>query len=123
MAKKILVVDDDPGIVDALSLVLGTAGYEVETSLTGDFVDGLTPSTLPDLILLDVRLSGTDGRELCRSLKADPDTKDVPILMVSADHNVEHEIHLCGANGFIAKPFEIKDLLSNVADTLTPHTS
>src|SRR6266566_42019 len=83
-AKKILVVDDDPGILDALQLTLEDAGYEVTTTEKGDYAENLrnTNGGLPDAIILDVLLSGKDGRIICQKLKSQEDTRHVPIIMI-----------------------------------------
>src|SRR5947209_19129198 len=102
-AKKILVVDDDPGILDALKLTLEDAGYEVQTSDKGDYAENLrdTNGGLPDLIILDVLLSGKDGRTICRALKNRPDTQHIPIIMISAHPGAADSVRAVGANDFV----------------------
>jgi DNA-binding response OmpR family regulator len=114
MSKKILVIDDDEGILDALELMLDTAGYKVETSPDGAVLKKLNEDNLPNLILLDVLLSGEDGRELCKILKNKEHTKKVPVLMISADPATKVGAKLCGADDFLAKPFEMNELLKKV---------
>src|SRR3954463_15797157 len=83
---SILVVDDDPGILDALRFLFEEEGYQVQTSEKGDYAEALHEDNggLPDLIVLDVLLSGKDGREICRKLKSRADTRHIPIVMISA---------------------------------------
>ena len=73
------------------------------------------PNGHPDLLLLDIWLSGWDGREICRSLKAREETKHLPIVLCSASRDGERMAREAGADGFIAKPFALDDLLATVA--------
>lgn len=116
MSKRILVIDDDEAITIAFQVVLEMAGYEVTTSMNTDVIKKLTKKTLPDLILLDVLLSGADGRLVCKALKKDKLTKDIPIIMVSAHPSASKSTLEAGANGFISKPFEMKELLDTVKE-------
>lgn len=115
--KKILVADDDEAIADALKLMLEMAGYEVSLTKNGDTLRTIT-MLQPDLVLLDIWMSGIDGREICATLKSDRKTKDIPVILVSASRNASASVKQCSADDFIAKPFEMKDLLKKV-DTLT----
>src|SRR5579885_2416984 len=117
-AHKILVVDDDPDILDAVKLMLEYAQYEVEISEKAECVEKLRKGNLPSLILLDVLLSGKDGRELCKLLKSKKDTKHIPIIMISAHPNLKNSVKECGAQDFLAKPFEMDELLAKVAHLL-----
>ena len=116
LAKKILVVDDDPDILDALQMLLEFAGYEVKTSEKGEYAENLhdTNGGLPDLIILDVLLSGKDGRLICQKLKSQRDTKHIPIIMISAHPNAKQSVSAVGANDFIAKPFDMDEFLAMV---------
>ncbi len=116
-AKRILVVDDDPDILDALQLLLEFAGYEVKTAEKGEYAENLrdTNGGLPDLIILDVLLSGKDGRLICQKLKSQEDTKRIPIMMISAHPNARHSVTAVGADDFMAKPFDMDELLAKVA--------
>ena len=119
-AKKILVVDDDPGILDALQLTLEDAGYEVTTTEKGDYAENLrdTNGDLPDVIILDVLLSGKDGRIICQKLKSQEDTRHVPIIMISAHPGAKQSVKAVGADDFLAKPFDIDVLLAKIAQYL-----
>jgi DNA-binding response OmpR family regulator len=113
--KQILIVDDDPDILDALQFVLKDAGYTTETTQSGESVENLIhEKDFPDLIILDVLLSGKDGREICRKLKHNEKTKKIPILMISAHPDIEKTVIEAGADAFIAKPFDIEELLQTV---------
>jgi DNA-binding response OmpR family regulator len=116
-AKKILVVDDDPDILDALQFMLEDAGYEVKTSEKGEYAENLHDSNggLPDVIILDVLLSGKDGRLICQKLKSQEETKRIPIIMISAHPNAKQSVSAVGADDFMAKPFDMDDLLATIA--------
>lgn len=116
-SKKILVVDDDLDILDALKFALEDAGYEVTTTEKGEYAENLrdTNGGLPDVIILDVLLSGKDGRLICQKLKSQDDTKHIPIIMISAHPNARHSVHHVGADDFLAKPFDFDELLDAIA--------
>lgn len=111
---KILIIDDDEGIVDALSLILKDEGYTVGTSLKGTEAIKKVKDYKPKVILLDMLLSGKDGRDICRQLKTDPQTMKTPILMISAHPSASQEAMKVGADAFLAKPFDTADLLKVV---------
>src|SRR5437588_12799390 len=115
-AKKILVVDDDPDILDALRFMLEDSGYEVKTSEKGEYAENLhdTNGGLPDVIILDVLLSGKDGRIICQKLKSQEDTKHIPIIMISAHPDAKQSVKAVGADNFLAKPLEMDELLMKV---------
>ena len=115
--KKILVVDDDPDILDALQFMLEDAGYEVKTTEKGEYAENLhdTNSGLPDVIILDVLLSGKDGRLICQKLKSQQETKRIPIIMISAHPNAKQSVTAVGADDFVAKPFDMDELLAKIA--------
>lgn len=115
-APLILVVDDDPGILDALRMLFESEGYRVLTCAKGDYVEALRENTgaLPDVIVLDVLLSGKDGRTICRTLKSEEATRHIPIVMISAHPAAEQSVKEVGADAFVAKPFAIDELLDTV---------
>jgi len=114
--KKILVVDDNPDILLALQTVLEDAGYNVEVSEQIQNIPLATRdvSDLPDVLLLDMLLSGQDGRKITKQLKSQDSTKHIPIILFSAYPSAEYDAQLAGANGFIAKPFDIDVLLGKI---------
>ena len=111
--KKILVVEDDEFVVEAMSMILEEQGFDVVSSTNGEiFNDG--DFTHPDLILLDIRLSGRDRRDICKWLKDHPEMKHIPVILISGNRDI-HNIHKeCGADGYIVKPFDLSDLLDKV---------
>jgi DNA-binding response OmpR family regulator len=116
----ILVVDDDPAILDSLRFLFEDEGYRVQTSEKGDYADSLRDDNggLPDLIVLDVLLSGKDGRAICRKLKSQDETRHIPIVMISAYPDAERSSKEVGADAFVAKPFAIDDVLMTVETLL-----
>lgn len=111
--KRILVADDDPAILEVITLMLEDAGYEVDTSVNGETIEKVH-GLLPDLILLDIWMSGMDGRDVCKHLRARKKTRHIPIVMVSANKDAKTIALDAGANDFLAKPFEMNKLLSLV---------
>jgi DNA-binding response OmpR family regulator len=114
MSKKILVADDDPGILEAIQLVLEDEGYEVVTTVDGETIYQMEKE-YPDLLLLDIWMSGQDGSDICKFLKSRETTKDIPIIMISANKDTEEIAKKAGADDFITKPFEIEELINKVA--------
>ena len=112
--KRVLVVDDNLDILHLVQLILKNHGFEVLISPRGEDVVAKTECFSPQVILLDVFLSGYDGREICRELKANPKTKDIPVIMFSAHTKREDIISECHADDFIAKPFEVTELVAKV---------
>lgn len=111
--KKIMIADDDPGIVDAVEIILDFEGYQVSSTVNGATVLDMK-TEFPDLLLLDIWMSGFDGRDICRKLKNDDTTKNIPIIMISASRDIEKSAYSAGADDFLAKPFEIDDLLGKI---------
>jgi CheY-like chemotaxis protein len=113
MSKRILIVDDSQAILDVMSLALLAEGYEVSTSLTSVPLRHME-GNLPDLILLDVLLSGEDGGEICQRLKSDERTRHIPVILISAHASLQGTAARCGADGFLVKPFHLNDLRETV---------
>ena len=114
--KTILIVDDEPDIVLAIATILEDAGYVVAFATRREsMMQWLRKESLPDLILLDMLLSGQRGAQITEELKQRHETSHIPILMLSAHPDAEQEARAAGADGFIAKPFDLDDLLATVA--------
>lgn len=112
--KKILVADDNPAILDALKIMLEEEGYEVETTIDGATANDMK-EPLPDLLLLDIWMSGVDGGNICKLIKSTATTKHIPVIMVSASKDTEQIAKDAGADDFISKPFQMDALLAIVA--------
>lgn len=115
MGKRILAIDDNPAILDVLNEILSFEGYEVVTISDGRKVFDTVEQVHPDLILLDVMLDNLDGREICRALKNNRMFSGIPVIMISATHDLKSLLDQPGApDDFIAKPFDIYYLISKV---------
>lgn len=112
--KKIMIADDDPGIVDAIEMLLEFEGYQVSSTVDGATVLELKNEDLPDLLLLDIWMSGQDGRDICKKFKQDETTKHIPVVMISASRDIKESAMEAGADDFLAKPFEMNDLLTKI---------
>ena len=115
----ILVLDDEPDLLELLSVLLTGAGYQVYTTQTAEGMEiYLKEGSLPDLLVLDLLLAGSHGGELVCHMKADERTQDIPILIISAHPSAEQEAHVRGADAFLAKPFDIDEFLALVESLL-----
>jgi CheY-like chemotaxis protein len=119
---RILVVDDEPSIVKLVKTTLVGRGHTVDEAFDG--VEALAQAKLhhPDLILLDVMMPRMDGTEVRKRLLADPATKDIPVIHLSAvgDYDKQRQALNEGATDYIVKPFTPSDLADRVADNLDP---
>jgi two-component system alkaline phosphatase synthesis response regulator PhoP len=113
---KVLVVDDEIYIVHILDFSLGMEGYEVATALDGEQALEKARADKPDLIVLDIMMPRLDGYETCRRLKADPQLKDVPVILLTAKgRNVDQKIGFeVGADDYITKPFSPRKLVDRI---------
>jgi CheY-like chemotaxis protein len=115
--KTILVVDDEPPIVEIVALVLKYEGYQVLTAGNGKEALACLGLAKVDLVLSDTMMPGMDGRELCRRLEADPESRSIPFVLMSATHTVA-QLDSCNPTTFIRKPFDVEQLLNVVARVL-----
>ncbi len=111
---KILVVDDDQSILDAMEITLKLQDYEVETTTKGEETFSKIESFKPDLIFMDVYLSGMDGREICKQIKEQDETRHIPVIIFSANKSMKDVFKESGANDFIGKPFNMDELYDKV---------
>tara|TARA_B100001559_G_scaffold72634_1_gene59649 strand:- start:3 stop:707 length:705 start_codon:yes stop_codon:yes gene_type:complete len=118
--KNILVVEDDPDIKELISFNLSNQGHQVFEANNGELGIEKAREKLPDLILLDLMLPGIHGLDVCRIIKGDQETKDIPIIMVTAMGQEEDIVKglETGADDYITKPFSIKVLLARVSAVL-----
>jgi len=113
---RILLVDDELSMVRIVGKRLEVEGFDVEVAMDGQEALTRARAQLPDLIILDLRLPKLNGDEVCRTLRQDPGSRRVPIIMFTAKAQA-HEQQLgmeCGANAFISKPFHVQELISTV---------
>ena len=122
MASKILIVEDEPDIVELLAYNLDQAGFKTEAVFNGADALERVKIELPDLVLLDLLLPEVDGLEVCRTLKRDPKTAGIPIIMLTAkgeaiDRIVGLEL---GADDYITKPFRPREVRESVPCCVVP---
>ncbi|MXV16062.1 response regulator transcription factor [Hufsiella ginkgonis] len=113
MSSKLMIIEDDHDILSILSRIFEDEGYEVKISTNGD-VEEVIRNYQPDLVLCDIWLPKKKGTELCRSLKADESTRTIPFILSSTSMNLPKLAHECGADSYIEKPFNIKEVLNIV---------
>lgn len=112
--KTIMIAEDDEGIIDVMTIILEDAGYNVVPSSNGQAVYELD-TEYPDLFLLDIWMSGVDGSKICRYVKSHHVMKHIPVIIVSANKDTEKIAREAGADDFLAKPFEMKELIEKVS--------
>jgi two-component system response regulator MprA len=115
--QRILIVEDEPGIVDVLEMGLRHEGFDVESAPDGEAGWRAFAASPPALVILDLMLPGVDGMELCRRIRA---RSDVPIVMLTARGDVDSRIDgfAAGADDYIPKPFRFEELLARVRAVL-----
>jgi CheY-like chemotaxis protein len=115
MNKSVLICEDDEGIIDVAKIVLQEKGYSV-TSLTNcSNIMDILPKVKPDVILLDLWMPDLNGEEVAAILKSNDKTRHIPIIMVSANKDLQKIAMLANADDYLAKPFDITDL-ENIVD-------
>lgn len=115
MDKKVLVIDDDKAILEVITIILSDIGYEVVTISNGSEVPSAISKHDPSVILLDIWLSGHDGRQIAKQIRS---IKKIPIIIMSAHNDAKKMFEEAGADDFIAKPFDISDLADIVEKNL-----
>jgi len=120
MPDTILIVDDEPDVVDLLVFSLQKAGYKTLTARDGNAALQKARDELPTLVVLDLMLPERDGSDVCRQLKGDPKTKDIPVIMLTAKaEEVDRIVGLeLGADDYITKPFSPRELALRVKSVL-----
>lgn len=111
MKKKVLIIEDDPDILDMMDFILTDRGYEV---IGSDCAEPLREihKLKPDLILMDNRIKDGFGNDFCRLLKSDPATAHYPVVLSSANPDLQLMAKNCLADGYLAKPFELEELVA-----------
>jgi len=115
-SKKIIVVDDSPAILDSVKLMLNMEGFEVCNYERGSdmFNSLLETSTKPDVILMDMWLSGEDGRDICKMIKQHQEFKNIPVVIMSASRGLGDSAIESGAIDFIPKPFDLGEIVEKI---------
>ncbi|MBI4425186.1 MAG: response regulator [Elusimicrobia bacterium] len=118
--RSVVIVEDEPDILESMEALLRHNGYAVQTSSRGDEGLALVLRDRPGLVVLDVMLPGMTGHEVCRALKGSAATRAIPVLLLSAlaqKNDVDAGL-ACGADRYLTKPYRNEDLLRAVADLL-----
>ena len=122
MDKTVLLIEDEPNIIEAISFILSRDGWRVATHSNGvDAVDAVG-ARKPDLVILDVMLPGRSGYDILRDLRAAEHTADLPVLMLTARGQTKDRemAETLGASRFMSKPFSNADVLEAVRDLVRP---
>lgn len=116
----LLLVDDQPDNLRALSAILNGQGYKVRKAISGEIALDAIANFPPDLILLDVKMPGMNGYEVCAALKADPTTRQIPIIFLSALDDTADKMKAFAVGGadYITKPFQAEEVLSRIKHQL-----
>ena len=114
---KILVVEDDPDLLNALNIALASVGFDVDVLLTGK---GILENQFvrPDVFIIDSQMPDIDGLEICRFLHSKPNYSAIPVIVISASQRVEKKAMEAGATYFIEKPFAVQELVDVINETL-----
>jgi DNA-binding response OmpR family regulator len=123
MSKKILLVDDDPGVHMIIVPILSKAGYVAVSAKNGEQALHLALNERPDLIILDVIMPGIKGRDLCKKIKAYDVLKDIAVIFLTAkdsEDDIEAELE-AGAVTHLTKPVDPKELLKAINQVIGPH--
>jgi len=112
--NRILIVDDNSDILQVMQILLASRGFEVEVTTKGDETFEKIDSFQPNLILLDIHLSGIDGRDICRTIKTSDEFKDIPVILFSSNRIKGTKLAETLADEFVAKPFDIHELISKI---------
>jgi DNA-binding response OmpR family regulator len=123
MSKKVLIVDDEPGIIVALQFLMEQNGYATMVAFSGEEAMESVAKHHPDLMLLDIMLPVVDGFEVCQRVRENPDWNDIRIVLVTAlgnEANVTKGLDL-GADAYVTKPFSNADLVAKVKELLECH--
>jgi DNA-binding response OmpR family regulator len=121
---RILIVDDDRDLLEVVSSLLARKGFEVESNINWDEANKKIEEFQPQVILLDVFLSGIDGLEICKKLKEDPMTSHIPIIIFSGYPRVaETVMYEYGADDFITKPFEVEEMIEKIHNVLSKRSA
>jgi DNA-binding response OmpR family regulator len=114
MKKTVLIIEDEPIIGELMSIILEIQGFKVISLSDTTYASKKLQDKEVDLVMLDLNLGGQDGSEFCEYIKSQDDLNHIPVILVSANINLTKIAEKCGADDFIAKPFEINSLMEKV---------
>jgi CheY-like chemotaxis protein len=118
MLKRVLVLDDNQDILEVVDEALSYEQFEVKSISESDKVMPLLEIFNPDLVILDYRVAGKNGGEICRQIKSHPEYNDIPVIIFSAYINHDEEIFAYGCDAVINKPFDLVELIKKVNDLI-----
>ncbi len=113
--KIVLVADDDNDLLQLVKMQLQQAGFIVHLSLNGNGIVNMAVDDHPDVILLDIAMDGISGGDICKKLKTFDKTASIPVIMISANDNIETIATTCGANDYVRKPFNLQMIKEKIS--------
>lgn len=116
MAKRVLLIEDEPNIIEAIRFILSRDGWSVDTHSDGSTAFAAVQARAPDVVILDVMLPNRSGFEILQDMRRAEDTRDVPVLMLTARGQKKDRdmAERCGADFFMTKPFSNAEILDQV---------
>ncbi|WP_184544139.1 response regulator [Mucilaginibacter sp. FT3.2] len=115
MTKKILIVDNNELMIEVMTYILNSNGYDVVSFNDGQNIFNDIKASHPDLVILDVFLPGMDGRDICKLIKLNSETKALPVIICSESDDIDQSLTQNGApNDVLYKPFDIKNLIEKI---------
>ncbi|MEP6674036.1 MAG: response regulator [Ferruginibacter sp.] len=119
----VLVVDDEEDLLFLIKRKLEKEGYEVVISPNGEHLKESIDSSHPDIILLDITMRDKSGADICKDLKTDEHTSNIPVILFSGNDNIVETASTCGADGYISKPFDVSSVKKVFEDALKKHAA
>ena len=118
--RTVLIVDDDEDLLILIQHALSLEGFDPICSPNGVNIKAIVARKRPDILLLDIRMNGTDGITICKELKRNPETASIPVIMFSGNDDLKALSLECGADGYITKPFKTDDFRETLRAVLVP---
>lgn len=118
MSKRVLICDDDPDILEVTKTILQLRGYDVQTMITTEGLMEKIDSFRPDLVLMDLWIPETGGEKATKDIKGNNQTKHIPVIIFSANNDIDKVAKSSGAEGYLRKPFEISQLEEVIAKNI-----
>lgn len=115
---KIIAADDNREYLILMKALLEMEGYKLFVSINAENLIEMICTEKPDVILLDIQMKGINGCEICKELKESNLSKSIPVIIISAEDDLEESARLCGADGYLSKPFSISELLTIINNIL-----
>jgi CheY-like chemotaxis protein len=114
-----LIADDSQALLEVMAAILDSGGYPVILAQDGIDAWAAIGRDRPGMVVLDIEMPGLDGCQVCQLIKSRPETRDIPVLLMSGGGRTADLAHSAGADGFLDKPFHLKDLLGQVNSLLS----